>query len=334
MEQKKYVYGQSGVQGFFGRTLLLEYWYQLIYFFIPGYSFKKMVFVSKTATLKPRIGNTELRSSFKIKAFLPPSIWVSAKSFWHGYMLNAVGLSNPGLLCLLQYGLWQKRKDEYFHISLQLESSSWPEIEKEIKVIANSLIKYLPVTKFDYDLQINESCPNTEHSIAIDMDKIDETKKKLELFHLLLPDIKIWLKYNAQIDVRVLSILQPYCEGFIISNTIPFGANCGIDWKKWFKDGKSPLPKRLGKPFEGGLSGSLIFPMVFEKISEIQEKNPSLKIIAGGGIMTKHDIDLITRFSVVKGITIGTVAVLRPWKVQSLVNYANKVFENKNKLNV
>ncbi|HCB52100.1 TPA: hypothetical protein DEP21_06095 [Patescibacteria group bacterium] len=60
MEKKKYVYGQSGVQGFFGKTTLLEYWYQLIYFFVPGYNFKHMVFVSKTATLKPRVGNTKL----------------------------------------------------------------------------------------------------------------------------------------------------------------------------------------------------------------------------------------------------------------------------------
>ena len=118
--KQKFVYGQSGVQGFFGITRLFEYWYQVIYQFIYGYNFDNIVFVSKTATLKPRVGNTKLRSDFKMKSIYPSSIWVSPKSFWHGYMLNAVGLSNPGLEFLLRYGLWQKRRG-YFQISLQLE---------------------------------------------------------------------------------------------------------------------------------------------------------------------------------------------------------------------
>lgn len=339
METQKFVYGQSGVQGFFGRTSLLEYWYQLIHMFIPGYNFKDMIFVSKTATLEDRKGNTPLRSKYKIKAFLPKSIWVSWKSFWHGYMLNAVGLSNPGLAELLEKEEWQKRdKEEHFHISVQLFGSNWEETEKEIKEIARLLKKKLPPEKYNYDVQINESCPNTGHSTEIDIKKVEEMEKKLELWKKSMPSTKFWLKFNALIDPKVLVRLKPYCKGYVISNTIPFGSKGSfVKWEKWFEDGRSPLPKRLkktgddAKKFEGGLSGSLIFPILIRKIAKIQRIDPSIKIIAGGGILTERHINKLANFKIVKAITLGTVAVLRPWRVKSLTEHANKVFAEREK---
>jgi len=323
-------YGQSGVQGFFGITTLFEYWYQLIYLFIPGYNFKDMHFVSKTATLKTREGNTELRKGYKLKAFLPSSIWVSLKSFWYGYMLNAIGLSNPGLEYMLKTGIWQKRTD-HFTISLQLEGKTWKEKKKEIKKICDLLNAYLPRTKHSYDLQINESCPNTEHSISVDEEKVMETRKMLVQFRIyLLGEINIWLKYNALVQTEVIGMLKDHCDGFVISNTIPFGEpDVGINWRKWFKDGRSPLPKRLGKPYAGGLSGAIIFDLVLEKLDAIALHHPDANIIAGGGIMRQIDIDALARISVVKGVAIGTVAVLRPWRVKGLINHANRVFTHK-----
>ena len=250
-------------------------------------------------------------------------------------MLNAVGLSNPGFEYLLKYGEWQKRTNEHFHISIQLESITWPDTVEEIRKISTLLQKYLPISKYSYDIQLNESCPNTGHSIEIDKNKLEDTKNRLQFFHHLLPNTKIWVKYNALIATDVLRFLKPYCEGFVISNTIPFGSDCTINWKKWFKNGSSPLPKQLGKTgdeakkFEGGLSGSIIFPIVKRKIIDIQLADPTLKIIVGGGIMTKKDVNTVLQFSIVKGITLGTVAVLRPGRVNSLTTYANKKFAAK-----
>jgi len=327
--KKQKTYGQSGVQGFFGNTSLIEYGYQMFYKFLPGYNFDGLNFVSKTATLKARKGNTKLKKDgFRIKSFYPRSIWVSLKSFWYGYMLNAIGLSNPGLEFMLKYDEWQKRSYEYFHISIQIESEKWQDIEYEINEICRLLNHYLPPSEYNYDIQMNDSCPNTEHGIGIDEAKVTETQKKLELFQKLMPTTGVFVKYNALIETQVLQRLKTYCKGYVISNTIPFGDKSSwIDWNRWFKDGKSPLPQRLGKPFEGGLSGKIMFPVLLHKIESIQLADAGMHIIAGGGIMSKKQVDILSDYSVVKGIALGTVALLRPWRLSSLINYTNKTIK-------
>lgn len=325
---KKYVHGQSGVNGFFGITKLFEYLYQRIYQFIPGYDFSGSVFVAKTVTLNPRKGNTALWFGFKIKSFYPKSIWVSIKSFYKGYMLNAVGLSNPGLEAILKEEFWQIR-DDFFHISIQLEQTALG-TEKEIESICKMLLQELGNQK--YALQLNESCPNKGTGELLDkMKKIKELKNRLTLFRELLPNgIELWVKFNALVDELVLIELKDYCDGYIISNTIPFGeAKEFIDWKKLFPKG-SPLPKRLKANFEGGLSGAPVFPVLIDCLKRISVTDPTVNIIAGGGILNKKQIDELAKFRIVQGIALGCVALLRPWRLKSLIEYGNKIFEIKN----
>ena len=324
--KNKHCYGQSGVQGFFGRIRFLEYWYQLFYFFVPGYNFKHCTFVAKTATLKPRVGNTDLRKQYKIRSWYPSSIWVSLYSFWHGYMLNAIGLSNPGLEFMLKKGDWQKR-EEHFHISLQLEADTHDEITKEIKKIATLLKKYLDPKFYDYSIQVNVSCPNTEHDNTLDTKKLEQLKLIGRVFWIELPGVDLYYKWNSLVDTQILTSLKDVVKGNIISNTIPFGdPSSGINWENLFTHGQSPLPYRLGLRYEGGLSGLPIYPVLVKKLQEIEEKDPDINVIAGGGIMTKKQIDELSRFSCVKGVALGTVGLLRPWRVKKLSSYANKVF--------
>ncbi len=324
--KNKHCYGQSGVQGFFGRIKFLEYWYQLFYFFVPGYNFIHCTFVAKTATLKPRVGNTDLRKKYKIKSWYPSSIWVSLYSFWHGYMLNAIGLSNPGLEFMLNKGDWQKR-DKHFHISLQLEAESESELYEEINNIIVLLKKYLNPKFHHYSIQINVSCPNTEHDNTLDTQKLEQLKMIARTFKALLPEVKLYYKWNALVTTQILLELKDLIDGNIISNTIPFGdASSGINWENLFTHGQSPLPYRLGLRYEGGLSGLPIYSVLVKKLQEIEEKDPDINVIAGGGIMTKKQIDELSTFSCVKGIALGTVGLLRPWRVKKLSSYANKVF--------
>ena len=211
-----------------------------------------------------------------------------------------------------------------------MEGKHWVDIAKEIHDICELLHWELSPSMYEYDIQINESCPNTGEGIEVDDKEIELTIQKLKMFKQHLPAVHFWVKYNALVAPEALERIQHYCEGFVISNTIPFGdKSSGIEWKKWFKEGKSPLPKRLGKPFEGGLSGSIIFPLLLEKVRYLEDNHPHMKIIAGGGIMKKEDILQLSWCPNVVGIALGTVAVLRPWRVQTLINFANMIFDKR-----
>jgi len=82
LDFKNFVFGQAGVQGFFGEVC--EHKHHLIFKLIPGFSFKSMVFVAKTITMNPRIypenSNTEL-NGYKVKRFFPKSVWINANHF-------------------------------------------------------------------------------------------------------------------------------------------------------------------------------------------------------------------------------------------------------------
>ena len=113
-----YVFGQSGVQGFFGEgdEYPHHFWYKL-FFGLFGFCFDGIVFVAKTFTLREKIypdsSNTELRDRYKIKRMFPKSVWWSCMSMIKGYLLNAIGLANPGALVLLGYKKWQQRTEPY-----------------------------------------------------------------------------------------------------------------------------------------------------------------------------------------------------------------------------
>ncbi len=96
----------SGVQGFFGEG----YWFHL-----PlrplGLDLSGVTFVSKTATLAPYKGNMPLTRWHTPRAPFPACIKVRPL---RGVVLNAVGLSNPGLRALLQDGRWQSRTEPFF----------------------------------------------------------------------------------------------------------------------------------------------------------------------------------------------------------------------------
>src|SRR3989344_6580999 len=87
------VWGASGVQGFFGEG----YPYHRLPF---GPRFSGLTFVAKTATWWPR--------SF------PRKVHVGLQGLWHGYALNSVRLSNPGIRVLFEDGRWQDRKEPFF----------------------------------------------------------------------------------------------------------------------------------------------------------------------------------------------------------------------------
>ena len=328
LDFKNFVFGQAGVQGFFAEPDEHRHhkWFNLI----PGFSFKNMVFVAKTITIDPRIypssSNTELRDGYKVKRFFPKSIWVSIKSFFNGYMLNAVGLANLGAMQMFSYGKWQKRK-EPFMLSFMPVGKTIEEKIEEAKKFCEIVLTYYWDLEINFALQVNFSCPNTGHDQKQDPSEIIAI---LKVIREKIPELILIPKFNLLIKPETISILKFYCDAFCLTNTVGFGEmENSINWKKLFSKEESPLTKHFGGKFKGGLSGKPLFPLLVKWLEKMQEYDNKVIIIAGGGIMKKRDIFKLSQFKIVHGVALGSVATIRPWKLQSLIKYGNEIFERR-----
>jgi len=321
------VLGQSGVQGFFGEGD--EYPHHRWYKFIPGFSMYGLGFVAKTTGVDSRIypekSNTELEQIYKLKRFLPKSIWVSVRSFFGGYMLNAMGIPTPGAKKLFTLKKLQKRK-EPFQLSYMPEGKMRADKIQDAMAFAHLVEAYLHPDYYQYGMQVNFSCPNTEH----EKDELGDIIAILQELRKWLPKVPLIPKFDLMIKPKIISELKEYCDAFCIGNSLGFGSHVnGLHWDKLFKDSKSPLTKHFDGKFKGGLSGRPLFPVLVDWLEEMQEYDSSVKIIAGGGIMKKADITTLSKFSIVKAVALGSVATLRPWRMRGLINHARKLFVNR-----
>ena len=302
------VFGASGVQGFFGEG----YWYHKPWKRF-GLDFSDMTFVAKTVTLLPRKGNMTLTDWHTPKDIFPSCVKVK---FWRGLVLNAVGLSNTGLLEILNIGKWQKRTKPFF-ISLMPVASTAQKRSEEL----SRMIDMIEILKENFlapfGLQINLSCPNTEHNPG---ELIDESASSLEIASAL--NVPLMPKYSIAF-APVSAVLElnshPACDAICVSNTLPFGWP-GIDWKKTWGGEKSPLEKLGG----GGLSGKKLRPLVCEWIERLREAGFSKPINGGGGILCCGDVKCY-RDAGVSSVFLGSVASLRPWRVKKIISFANSL---------
>ena len=302
-------FGASGVQGLFDETR--EYKYKKYYEFIPGYSFDGMTFVAKTFTYNPHKGYTELgKNGYSIKRFFPSSIKVYP---FDGAVLNAVGLSNPGLAVLANYGKWQKRKDNFFLSYMPVGKTKEERIDETVKtkwMLERATESILP----RIGLQVNYSCPNTEHG---QLELIDEIETHLEILNEL--GIPLVPKFNITLSPLIAKRIldHPLVDAICVSNTVPWGMFPDqIDWNRFGKNGVSPLAKFNG----GGLSGSPIFPLICSWLEELNKLQPTKPVIACGGVMSIYDFYRLRDIACVDGVSIGSVAMLRPWRVQEIID--------------
>jgi dihydroorotate dehydrogenase len=322
-----YVLGQSGIQGFFGEGDEYPHHKVLTALFgLFGFSFKGMTFVAKTTSLEPRIYPEKSQTAlvgYKLKQWFPRSIWFSLKSIIQGYVLNAMGIPSPGAVYLLALKSKYQKRNEPFQLSFMPMETSLQGKIKEVKDFCNHLLYYLPPEKHLYGVQMNVSCPNTGHAQT---EALEEWIALAKIFTVLMSNTPLIFKLDLTIDQKVVSELQKYCDAICIGNTLAFGKlPKQVDWKNLFKNG-SPLSKIFGNNFQGGLSGKPLFPVLVDWLQRMDELDPSITIIAGGGIMTKDDITTLHEFKCVKAVALGSVAITRPWRMQSLINHGNTVF--------
>ena len=253
--------------------------------------------------------------------FKPKCIYVSPKCWWQGIALNAVGLSGPGLEKLLLRGIWERQR-EPFQISVMSVAGTVEERLGEIEQMVALLHSFGPI-RHSYAIQLNISCPNVEHEDQIITEKIRETKASLALLHAL--DVPVIVKINTNFPVAAAVEISEddNCDGFCNSNTIPWLEIPKADRIRMFGTIVSPLSHIKGAG-GGGLSGAYLLPRVVKWVRDARAAGITKPIIGGGGILKSSDVDRLAAAGA-SAIAIGSVAFLRPWRVQKIINRANEL---------
>ncbi|MCK5061129.1 hypothetical protein KAR28_01105 [Candidatus Parcubacteria bacterium] len=309
----------SGTRNFFGEGWPYHIFFKaILWFFGISYNLENATFISKTGTIQPRPGNMLLKKgSFMPKWLIPDCIKFN---FWLGVMLNAVGLTNPGIKQLLKAGRWQKRI-RAFGISFTCMGNTFEEKLEEVREFACLLRKELPFFLTQIFIQFNVSCTNTEHATK-DMlrDSIELGRELKRLLNLSL-DLKVNL-IDADLEfVRKVERSGVY-DCITCTNTLPWGSLPQlINWVKIFGTEESPLRKYGG----GGLSGWLVFPLVLEWLRMMRTNGVKIPLKISGGIMNARCVVRLKKFGA-DAVEIGTVSVLRPFRVERIIKCANIIW--------
>lgn len=309
------VFAASGTLNFFCDG----WWYHRLYrLLFPGFKdLKKCTFIAKTTTWNPRAGFMRLKKNLQPKALLPDCIKLYPLK---GIVLNAVGLSGPGAKKLFATGRWQEIGEPFFISFMSVEKTP-EERFIESSNFARLFTENLPLFKAPVGVELNLSCPNTDHNPCdLEAEAISTLRKFAEL------KVPISLKVNIFFNTDLLKKIaeEKLCDVITVSNTIPFGtAPLCIKWKKLFWLKHSPLKKYGG----GGLSGKVILPLVLNKIRLLRLFGIEIPIKGGGGIMHPDDVNKMKEAGA-SAVEFATAAMIRPWRVKKIIERANELFEN------
>lgn len=287
-----------------------------------GLDWRGSTFVAKTCTLEPRAGNMPLDGTTP-REWKPRCITVN---FRRGVVLNAVGLSNPGLNWLLREGRWFERTEPFVLSVAATGVSSSPRLN-EIDAIASALMHVRSMFHAPFALEVNVSCPNTGHDPAA---LVAEVASWLDLFHANLPNVPLLPKINVLVPVEAARELasHPGCAGIVVSNTIPWGCQVEgvgpgddrwIDWKGLFGE-VSPLAHLGG----GGLSGAPLLPIVADWVNRARRSDFPVPIVVGGGILLADDAGYLFSMGAA-AVELGSVAILRPWRVRGIIQAITRI---------
>lgn len=237
-----------------------------------------------------------------------------------GVVLNSVGLSGPGAMSLVRRWCDSEILDfsnPYF-ISFMSVAPTAEERIGEAKEFADLLDYHRDEMPGEFGLQLNLSCPN----VGIDPAQLmKEAENTLDIFRPLRLPLAVKLNALVPPDAAAVMADHPACDAVVCSNTIPWGKLPDrIDWKGIFKTEESPL-KSIGG---GGLSGAPLVPIVRDWVSEARKFGMYKPIVAGGGILSKNDAETLIRAGA-DAVEIGSVSMLRPWRVKSIIEYCNFV---------
>jgi dihydroorotate dehydrogenase len=309
------VWVMSGLLNFYGQG-----WPYHKILKIFGVNFKSVTFVSKTVTLLPRVGNMPLKKNLMPVELIPKSVHIN---FLHKYALNAVSLSGPGADEIISSTQLHK-KTKPFQLSFMSVAPTHNERLDEFDKFITILLREYPNFKAKIGVQLNITCPNTEHINP----EVKEILKMLDMCNPLSEKgIAIILKISADMPIgNIMSFGEhPNCHAICTSNTINFGyLPEKIDWKKLFPHGSPLLKMNLNVKAPGGISGAPLLPLVIEQIKKLREAGFKKHINGGGGILHKKDVDKIIAAGA-DSISIGSVAFLNPLAIPGIIKRAKEI---------
>jgi len=312
-----YVMNASGARGFFGEDYRLPH---------PSFlaDWTGSIFVSKTTALHPRKGFMPMcEDGITPRERFPCCIIVKPIG---GHVLNCVSLSGPGAKGLIMSGEWQERT-EPFVISFMATADTFEERIIEWFQFITLMGRVKGAFRAPFAIEINISCPNVGH---------DATKLVHEAKHMLDVGRPLGVPFIVNINLLVTPgeaveiSRHPACAAVSQSNSIPWGAFPErIPWKKIFGSDTSPLVKRgFGL---GGYSGPYALPILLDWIHAVRcASSGNQWLIAGGGIQSVNDAEAVCRVGhpILKGIKLGVVCIVRPWRVQPIIRRVNRHFES------
>jgi len=306
------VWDSAGVRGFSREG----YWYHK---YVPGLSFEGSIFVTKTVTTWRNRGNTPLTSAHEPRELFPKSV---IPYFQKDMVLNSAGLSNPGFMAFLNPKSWFSITDPFFISFTPIEDEDDRRVEIEVRQFIDTLKRALDEKRFaskQIALQLNLSCPNSG-----DYRKLIEKARAIldELSRLGIP-IVVKLNLLVKPEAAAEIATHPACTGLCTSNSIPFGEVLPESWWRENFGHSSPLAKRGFT--NGGLSGAPLRNEVIAWIRQFRRFDTETYINAGGGILQPCDVDML-RDEGADSVFIGSVAILRPWRVRSIIQRAHEIF--------
>lgn len=300
----------SGARNFDGSGW---WWHRMLRPF--GLDYSGSTLVAKTTTFAPRKGNMGL-DGIRPTSLLPDCVVVKPLQ---GAVLNAVGLSGPGVDYLLQSGLWDLSSRRPFFMSFMAVSPTPRERLLELQQFVDAVSGKLTHAASAVGLQINFSCPNAN---VDPLSLADEMWSAVTMASTL--DIPLVAKVNALFPHSSIMEIgkHPGLDAICSSNTIPWGKLPDrIDWKGIFGSSDSPLAKYGG----GGLSGAPVRDLIVGWISGLRLRGFMKPIIGCGGILSRGDADAFIQAGS-SAVELGSVSILRPWRVQGIIRHVNRGF--------
>ncbi len=304
------VIGASGISGWFGEG----YPYHVLLHLVPGFTIKGITLTAKTSTLLARAGNMPLRKDkLTPRELKPASIVVKPGA---GVVLNAVGLSGPGLKFLLETGRWQKL-EQPFLLSFMATGETREERLEELRTAVEMIKAELPNFRAPIGLQMNFSCPNTGHAQEELVKDIHESLAVASVLNIpLVPKISVLIPPDKAGEI----IRDPNCDALAVSNTIPWSDLPEEVRKVFFRTKKSPLERFGG----GGISGKYLLPLVTQWLYQFRKFSEGKPVIAGGGILRPRDVDVLVEAGAA-AISPGSVTMLRPWNMKGIIARAQEL---------
>lgn len=277
-----------------------------------GLDYRGSTLITKTTTLLPRLGNLPLKGT-KPRELMPSCIVAKPLK---KVVLNAVGLSGPGLPWLLKQGEWQKRTDPFF-ISLMAVSHTPKEKAEEMREMRLLLQQALPEFRAKVALQLNVSCPNLGQEQER-QSTIEAMVDELEPLNIPIV-VKINACFTAFAMEGLLRSRRHVIDGVSVSNTIPWTQFPTHLQLRYFGTNTSPLAHLGG----GGVSGEPLLPFTRAWIEQARDSfGITQPIMAGGGILSAEDARELLRVGA-DAIELGSVSILRPWRIRNIIREAN-----------